>query len=820
MHFLRFFRRRFRPRASLPAVGVIAGVAFFLLPPRGFAAVPQKLSQAAPEEAGMRKATLQKIDRLVSDGLKEDSMPGCVALVARKGKIVWLRAYGDRKQEPSSDSPPNEKETAGQLAANSPREKMTVDTVFDLASLTKPVCTAASVMLLVERGKVRLDDPVAKHLPEFAQNGKEKITVEQLLTHEGGLIADNPMADYRDGPAAAWQRIFALRPAAPPGTKCIYSDMGFIVLGELVHRVSGRSLADFSRQAIFLPLGMNDTGFLPDERLRRRAAPNERRDGRWMQGDVHDPRSYALGGIAGHAGLFSTAEDLAAFAQMLLGGGEYGGVRIFSPTTVADMTSPHGKTSDRRALGWVLQGSYTGNRSPQYSPRSFGHGGFTGTSLWIDPERELTVIFLSNRLHPDGKGVVNPLIARIGTVAVEAIIDSPKKIDETPSPATSFPQNAEWRVLAGIDVLKRDHFAVLKNRRIGLITNHTGVNREGTPTAKLLLDAPGVKLVALFGPEHGLEGKLDQSSIPSGKDPATGLPLFSLYGETRKPTREMLSGIDTLVFDMQDIGTRFYTYLSTMGNAMQAAAEHKLHFVVLDRPNPIGGLVVSGPVLDAGKESFVGFHPIPVRHGMTLGELARMIDAERRWNLDLHVVRAEGWRRGDEYDATGLKWIDPSPNMRSLSAALLYPGVGLLETTNVSVGRGTETPFELIGAPWIDAARLAERLNAANLPGVRFAAAVFTPQASVFQGKQCRGVRIDIADRRTFDSQRTGWEIAAALRALYPAEWKTRNYHRLLGSQKVLDALLAGKSASQIEAVYRDELQQFIERRSKYLLYD
>ncbi len=375
-------------------------------------------------------------------------------------------------------------------------------------------------------------------------------------------------------------------------------------------------------------------------------------------------------------------------------------------------------------------------------------------------------------------------------------------------------------VLPGIDVLARDDFRPIAGASVALITNHTGLSRDGQSTIRLLHDAPGVKLVRIFSPEHGLEGKLDIPLIDDGADGETGIPVISLYGELRRPTAATLAGIDTIVFDIQDIGTRFYTYISTMGNAMIAAADHDVRFVVLDRPNPINGVDVAGPVLDDGLQSFVGFHPIPVRHGMTVGELALLFKAELALDLDLEVVRTEGWRREQFFDDTGLTWINPSPNMRSLRAALLYPGIGLLETTNVSVGRGTDTPFELFGAPWIDGASLAASLNALQLDGISFAATEFTPDASTYAGQHCEGVRITITDRTRIRPLTAGFAIAEILLRDYHEAWETQRYIRLLGNAATLAALLNGKTAQEIEAVYRPALDAFIARRARFLLYD
>ena len=374
-------------------------------------------------------------------------------------------------------------------------------------------------------------------------------------------------------------------------------------------------------------------------------------------------------------------------------------------------------------------------------------------------------------------------------------------------------------MLAGIDVLQRDGFRQLAGRRTGLITNQTGINREGVGTAKLLHDAENVRLVALFSPEHGIEGKLDVGNIGDTRDPTTGLHVWSLYGKTRKPTAEMLRDLDTIVFDIQDIGTRYYTYISTMGYAMQAAADGGKRFVVLDRPNPINGIDVAGPLLDAGRESFVGFHRLPVRHGMTIGELARMFREELKLDLDLEVIRVEGWRREMFFDETGLGWVNPSPNMRSLTEAILYPGIGMLETTNLSVGRGTATPFEHFGAPWLDGEKLADKLNAAAMAGVRFEPDEFTPDSSVYGGNRCRGVRITVTDRKALESVRMGLEVAHQLRILFPDQWAAEKYLHLLGNKQVHEALLAGKSVEEIVSLYEPERQVFLQRRAKFLLY-
>ncbi|MCC6493443.1 MAG: DUF1343 domain-containing protein [Pirellulales bacterium] len=505
----------------------------------------------------------------------------------------------------------------------------------------------------------------------------------------------------------------------------------------------------------------------------------------------------------------------------------------------------------------------------------------------MDPKLDLFVIFLSNRLHPDGQGNVNPLAGRIGAIAAAAIVDrqgrdsvatggltlsADSPVAKASRPLSSTAQNppplkagaregtatrhaspgkkrhrqhvdsqthadrpspklspngrgtaagrGSGSVLTGIDVLVRDDFKPLQGRRVGLITNHTGLSRDGQRTVDLLHQADGLELFALFSPEHGIAGKLDREGIGDEVDAATGLKVFSLYdGPNRRPKPEQLEGLDTLVFDIQDVGARFYTYASTMGWAMETAALNNLRFVVLDRPNPIGGLAAEGPLADEGRESFVGFHTIPVRHGMTVGELAEMYRAERDLKVDLEVVKCDAWRRRDYWDATGLAWVNPSPNMRSLAEAVLYPGMGLWETTNLSVGRGTDTPFEVLGAPWIDARQFAAELNAAGLPGVRFVPIQFTPEASKYSGEKCGGVNVIVVNRAKFEPIALGLELACTLRRLYKDQWQTDAADRLLINQQAYDAILSGKSRQEIQKLYKSDLEEFRKRRQKFLLY-
>jgi uncharacterized protein YbbC (DUF1343 family)/CubicO group peptidase (beta-lactamase class C family) len=792
-----------------------------------------QLPLAKPEAVSVSATQLASMDSVINDEIAKHRLPGAVVFVGRKGRLVWQKSYGSRAVEPV-------------------REPMTPDTIFDVASLTKVVATATSIMILVQRGKVRLKDPISRYIPELDGNGRERITIEHLLTHVSGYAPDFDLRERWTGHDEAVKRLIAEPLRNPPGTLFTYSDIGFIALGEVVGRVSGMPLDQFAKKNIFEPLKMRDTGFRPDASLQTRIAPTEKRRGQlnylgdsaanigsegdvWLRGQVHDPTSYRMNGVAGHAGLFSTASDLSIYCQMILNYGVYGGVRILSPASVVEMTTPRivNSAGGTRGLGWDINTSYSSNRGDLFPLGSFGHTGFTGTSIWIDPASDMFVVFLSNRVHPDGKGDVGPLRGRVASIVAASVTD--------PAVATNIREQEKWyanliqvrqqfwqrldataastKVLTGIDVLERDGFKQLAGLRIGLVTNHTGRNRAGRQTIDVLNKAPGVRLVALFSPEHGIRGLADEK-ISDSKDEATGLPIYSLYGETRRPKPEQLKGLDALVYDIQDVGARFYTYISTLGYVMEEAAKTKLPVFVLDRPNPIGGIDVEGPIADSDKLSFVSYHTIPTRHGLTIGELAQLFNRQRRIGADVRVIKMEGWRRSMWFDETNLTWINPSPNMRSLTEATLYPGVGLLETTNVSVGRGTDTPFEIVGAPWIQGDKLAEALNQRSIPGVRFVPLRFTPKASVFKDEQCGGVNIIITDRTAFRPLLTGIEMALALRGLYPNDWKLDSYQRLLVNTDTLERIKRGETARQIVNSWNDSLQEFRRARSEVLLYN
>lgn len=386
----------------------------------------------------------------------------------------------------------------------------------------------------------------------------------------------------------------------------------------------------------------------------------------------------------------------------------------------------------------------------------------------------------------------------------------------------SAPARADGGFQLGVEVLLQQRTDLVEGKRIGLITNPTGVNQRLESDIDLLYADPRIKLVALFGPEHGVRGgRQAGADVASYTDPATGVPVYSLYGKTRKPTPAMLKNVDVLVFDIQAVGTRYYTYLYTLAYAMQAAAEKHIPFIVLDRPNPLGGLKVQGPVLEPEQSSFVGLYPIALRYGMTIGELARLFNDEFHIGADLTVVKMHGWKRWMYFDDTPLQFVMPSPNMPTLTTALVYPGLGLIEGTNVSEGRGTTRPFELIGAPWINAEALARALNAENVAGVRFRPAYFTPTFSKYHGEPCAGVQVHVMNRNAFNPVVTGLSVIKTIHDNYPHKFafKSRHFDHLIGNSWVRKGIESGVSIAAMRKRWQKSLKRFEQERKQYLLY-
>jgi uncharacterized protein YbbC (DUF1343 family) len=744
-------------------------------------------ASAAPPKAAPATSPAE-IAGIVRDEIAKAHLPGAVVLLSVGDRVVLRQAFGERSLQPS-------------------RRPATLDTIYDAASLTKVMATAVAIQQLAERGAIELDKPAMAYWPEFAANGKAAITVLQLLTHYAGLPPGISTGGW-SGREGALATIAALKPPAPAGAHFTYSDVDFIVLGEVVRRVSGEPLEAYAARHIFEPLGMRDTSYLPASALRERIAPADYEPGGLRWGEVQDPIAHRMGGVAGHAGVFTTVDDLARFARMMLGEATPGGTPVLSPRAIAAMTrpqSPEGGGS-LRGLGWDIDSPYAGFLAPHFQVGSFGHTGYTGTALWLDPATRSYLIVLSNRLHPDGKGNVLPLLRRVSAV-------SGRIARQVAHPAT-----ATRPVQTGIEVLKQEAFRQVIGRRLGLITNRAARDATGRRTADVLKTAPGVHLVALFSPEHGLEAS-GEGRIGSTRDAATGLPVHSLYGDARRPTDAMLAGIDALVFDMQDAGTRYYTYPTTMAYAMEEASRRRLDFFVLDRPNPVTADTVQGPMLDPDLVSFITYLPLPARHGMTLGELARYFKGEKPIDVRLNILGMRGYERGQWFDQTGLVWTPPSPNLRTVGQTVLYPAVGMVEGANVSVGRGTDAPFEVLGAPWIDGRQLAAALTGRGIAGVRFEAVSFTPTASAYARETCQGVRLTVTDRDRLDAPLLGIELIAALQRLHADRFAIDRTLGLVGSRASLEALKAGVDPRGVRAAWEPALDAFRSTREKYLLY-
>lgn len=805
------------PRAIPVAVSFLI-VALYSAESLASSTAPKK-AKAKPT-AAKETVNMTAVDALIADQVANDSITGAVLLVGHDGHVVHQKAFGYRALSPR-------------------RDPMTLDSVFDLASLTKVVATTPSVMRLVQYGQLRLDDPVAKYIPEFAANGKDTINVRQLLTHYSGLKPDLDLSINWSGKETAFQMANNEKLQVPQGAQFIYSDINFIVLQELVEHISGMTLDKYAEAHVFGPLGMTHTRFLPPLAWRPRIAETLGIGNHQMlRGVVQDPPAQRMGGVAGHAGLFSTAGDLALYAQALIDR-----KKILAPDLIEKMTTPQQPPNavEVRGLGWDIDSPFSSNRGVLLPVGSFGHTGYTGTSLWIDPYTNTYIILLTNSVRPRQSALpVVSLRSRVATAVAAALnLDVTSPSSEKFLSITGYSETAaaarrigsrNGHVLTGIDVLEQDNFAQLQPATptpdhvptFGLLTNQTGIDGKGNRTIDALAAAPGIKLAAIFSPEHGIFGTLDILNVGNSLDSVTGIPIYSIYGGSnakKRPPMDVLKSLDAVLIDMQDAGARFYTYETTVGYMLEAAAEANVEVIVLDRPNPVTGSMVQGPISQSDMENYNNYYPVPVRHGMTLGELAQFYNGERKIGARLRVIPMQGWLRGDWFDSTGIVWVNPSPNLRSVNEAALYPGVAIIEGTNVSVGRGTDTPFEVVGAPWIKPREFADYLNSRLIAGVRFVPITFTPTGAAYTGQVCGGVNLIVTDRNVLDSPQMGIELASALRKLYPDNWKLNPISGLLVNQRVFDALSAGDDPRDIAQAWQDDLDKFREIRSRYLIY-
>ena len=888
-------------------------------PEQSTSTTPAQTTPIAPAStASVQAATttpdFSAVSAAINTAIAQKKLPGAVVVIGHGGKIVFEQAYGVRKYAGEWASPTDDR-----------AEPMTVDTIFDMASLTKCLVTATAVMQLVEQGKVDVDAPVVKVLPEFGMNGKSKVTVRELLTHYSGLPADVNLKDAwgmaKPDKAEGIRRAMNASLESVPGTKFVYSDVNFITLGALVEKMSGETLDAYAERHIFTPLKMKHTRYLPvdkacgaDEAISYPIvngalsfhnvgidAAIPCRHGDWLanewawgaaptqhdnegtketnpdfdqllRGTVHDPTVRRMGGVAGQAGVFSTAEDTALFAQALLD--RLAGRPSDFPLkreTLQLMTTPqqpktaqsgatiftqHGDTTTgvaQRGFGWDINSAFSRPRGTVFPIGSFGHTGFTGTSLWMDPSSETYVVLLANAIHPRGNPPISPLRGEVATAAARAL--------------------QSVRTLTGIDVLESTNFAALKEAaarngghlRIGLLTNQTGLDALGHRTIDVLSGiGDGIELTTLFSPEHGIFGAKDSTNIGQEVDPATGLKVISLYGAKdadRRPKPEDLKNLDAVVIDLQDAGVRFYTYETVLGYFVEAATCQmlygtRLELIVLDRPDLIGGEAVQGPVSDMAA-SYINYMPLPLRHGMTLGELAKYFRGPYPKSCSVQtgpgrgrsladcfpwvtVVPMQNWRREEFFDQTGEPWVNPSPNLRSVTEAMLYPALGMMDATNVSVGRGTATPFEVFGAgataathnaagvvpatpAWFDGNAVAAYLTARKIPGVAFTATTFPVAEDAnhypYHGQTIEGVRLTVTDRNALDSPELGIEILSALHHLYPTQFKLDKAAPLVANSETMAALERGDDPRTIAAGWAQGLADFKSRREMVLIY-
>jgi SSS family transporter len=856
-------------------------------------------AKAASQESSA-SSDFTPVSTLMNDAIVAHKLPGAVVVIGHDGKVVFRQAYGNRKitGEPSLD---------GSTVA----EPMTEDTIFDMASLTKCLATATAMMQLYEQGKFQFDDPVAKYLPEFGANGKENVTIRELLTHYSGLPPDISLKDpwglATPDKSEGIRRAMASPLDGPSGVKFVYSDINFITLGALVEKLSGQSLDAYAQQHIFTPLKMTDTSYRPFDKtcgpatptgaaiepgpqpaanirmacppgtwsplaLDSRTAPTTHDDegnaatnphfDRLTRGTVHDPTTRRMGSVAGHAGVFSTAHDISLYAQALLDKlTKNTGPFPLKQSTLQLMTKPEQPATAQdgatvftpegvptkgiatRGFGWDINTAFSRPRGSIFPIGSFGHTGFTGTTLWMDPQSDTYVVLLANAVHPRGNPPISGLRGQVATAAAQAL--------------HLYGSQPAVKTLTGIDVLESTHYAALveaarrhgDHLRLGILTNQSGVDTQGHRTIDLLAteapkSVPGLELKAIFSPEHGLFGVKDDAGIKGEVDPTTHIAVTSLYGSTpasRHPTHEQLANLDAVVVDLQDAGVRFYTYEAQTGYFVEAAAAekrlgHQIEIIVLDRPNIIGGIAVQGPVSDPNREVYTNYMQMPVRHGMTLGELTLYINGERRvpsntsanmqepLGAAVTVVKMQGWQRHMFYDDTGLPWINPSPNLRSVNAATLYPGVEFaLQFTNVSVGRGTSVPFENIAAPFFDAKALADALSARNIPGVTFSPSTVTISEDGFKypyhGQTLPAVHLAVADRNSLDSPALGIELISAIRRLYPKDFNIDRADTLIRSVNTMLSIKNGDDPRSIVKSWQPDLAAFIQRRARYLLY-
>ena len=779
---------------------------------------------------------LVRLDGFINHEIDE-GFPGAVLLIMEKGELVKHTAYG------------NALVYRGSEALETP-QPMTVETLFDLASLTKIFATTFAIMKLEDDGLIKTSDYVHQYLDGFDTEEKSLMTIDHLLTHTSGFDGSHRFFDPdnyygEDYYSLDRNETMSLLPLLslkyPTGTDTIYSDLGFITLGAIVESVTGTPLDVYLEGTIYSDLDLSQTLYKPlDKSIQKDNIVATERMGNtrgnryeWpeirtytLQGEVHDELAfYAMNGVSGNAGLFSNAYEVAIMSQTLLNGGVYGEQRIFNEKTVEKFTK-QSQMNQRYCLGFDVAGYKDNYRrySMMASDQAYGKTGWTGTNVLIDPTHDLVVILLTNKRHTpyeSGRflgsdyqtGKYAPIISQIYEMLLDTASYDYEYVEEGHSD-----ESTKTDIILGIDRLD-EYAGQYKNQRVGLITNNSGKTSSGESSIDALYEH--MDLVALFSPEHGIDGQLEAGQrYGSTRDGVTDLPVYSLYGKDLKPTKKMLEGLDVLAFDIQDVGTRYYTYIYTMLNAMEACGENNVEFVVFDRPNPLGGLQIGGNLVQEAYTSFVGMYPLPIRHGLTVGELAMYANATYELDCDLTVIPMKHWQRSMGYSGTTLTFTAPSPNMRRLETAMVYPGTCLMEGTNISEARGTDYPFEMIGAPFVNPYRLADELESYGLEGVTFIPTSFMPDSAKYEDQLCYGVRIKVDDTVTYKPLAVGISILYALQNLYEDDLELKEWLNYLAGMD-LRVLLTEDGLTRQELISLFETpSEFVETSKAFYLYE